>query len=140
MAAKFFCFGNTIGIFDNGEYFPAKDFDENRFREIIKELIVSKKFFSADLLLKDAMREYFDLKSQMRHYKGQCMADSEFYLRWREEILKDEEFIILSSETWQIERKKRRAARLARREEKNVGAMYFAKTKQKPSILKRHSD
>ena len=138
MAAKIFCLGDTVGTFDKGQYFPDKKFDETRFRKILKELILSKKHFSADLLLKEGIMKYFGLKSQIRHYKGKTMSDSEFYLRWRNEILEDENFKLFSSETWKKELQIRRNARDARRSDMNFGAFSEAKIKTVSSLNKRH--
>ena len=138
MAAKIFCIGDTVGTFDKGQYFPDKKFDETRFRKILKDLILSKKHFSADLLLKEGIKKYFGVREQIRHYKGQTMTDSKFYLRWREEILEDEDFKILSVETWDKERKKRHDAIVARKNENKYGAFMDARIKTVPSINKRH--
>ena len=138
MAFKVFCMENTVGIMDKGQYYPEENFDEKRFREILTELILSKKHFSADLLLKEGIKKYFGLKNQIRHYKGKTMSDSEFYLRWREVIMEDENFKVFSSETWKKELQTRRKARAARRSETNWGAFAEDKIKTAPSITKKN--
>ena len=138
MAAKFFCFKNDLGYVIKGVFYAVEDFDEVRFRKIIKDIIGRKKFYSADLLLKEVIKQYLGLKEQQRTYKKIGITDSEFYLFWRKVILEDEDFKISSVEVKEKSKEIYRRANKQRRAERNYGSFSEAKDNSCPIFLKRH--
>ena len=138
MAAKFFCYEDSLGIFDAGVYQPVKNFDQTRFRKIIKDLIGSRRHHSADLLLKEAIMLYLDVKEQVRHYKRKGITDSVFYMRWRKEILEDSEFKTYSVELQKKAKEVFYNAKKNRKKELNYRSFIEARDKTAKVTLARH--
>ena len=86
-----FCIEQQIGVIVEGMFYPMIVFNKIRFKTIIVELIHSKKFNSAEVLLKTAI-EQFTGYPIARTYKMQGLTDSEFYMKWRSVIKKHRSF------------------------------------------------
>lgn len=86
-----FCFEHQIGVIADGVFYPLTVFNKIRFKTIIVELIHSKKYGSAEVLLKTAI-EQFTGYQLAKVYKCKGITDSEFYMKWREVIKKHRSF------------------------------------------------
>jgi len=86
-----FCFEQQLGVIANGVFYPMTVFNKMRFKTIIVELIHSKKFGSAEVLLKTAIEQYTGY-NMARVFKQKGLTDSEFYMKWRAVIKKHRSF------------------------------------------------
>lgn len=82
---RVFCFEEKLGIIHERVFYPTK-LVKIKFMRIIVKRILSKKYAFADLLLKDAIKEYTGCNEIANLYKGQSLSDSSFYIKWRNKI------------------------------------------------------
>ena len=90
---KIFCWENSIGVVHNKEFFERR-FNKRQFITIIVRLIRTKRFSSADLILKEALKEYLHVTQFRNQYRGKCISDSLFYMKWRNIIKRNRTFIV----------------------------------------------
>lgn len=88
---KSFCYEKHIGLITDGVFYPMTVFNKMRFKTIIVELVNSKKFSSAEVLLKTAIEQYTGY-ALTRTYKFKGLTDSEFYMKWRSVIKQHKSF------------------------------------------------
>lgn len=98
MAQKFsskkraFTYGEHLVIIQDGKFSPI-DLDEERFKEVISQMLDSKwKAVNAELVLQEAIKKYTGISILVRFYKGLHNSESEFYCNWKKYIQELEKF------------------------------------------------
>ena len=133
---KAFCYEHHIGIITDGVFYPMTVFNKIRFKTIIVELIHSKKFRSAEVLLKTAIEQFTGYQLS-RVYKGKGITDSEFYMKWREVIKKHKSFyenasqLQVDKQKWENSVKEGRKKYLRQIEDENARYAMLARSRGK---------
>ncbi len=89
---KIFCLDDKVGLVYNQNFYALVTFNKRKFKCLLIELIKSKKFFSADVLLKTALKQYMGVEEFRKRFQDKGITDSQFYMKWRNLIKNHEEF------------------------------------------------
>lgn len=108
-----FCYDNFLGIIENREFQPI-EVDKIKFMRIIVQLIANSKCVAADVILKEAIKEYTEVNEFAKLYKGRNLSDSKFYMRWRERIKKHKKFEIVALQILEARQEKAQIIKKAR--------------------------
>lgn len=112
-AKRVFCFEGNLGIIHEKVFCPV-EVVKVKFMRIIVKRILSKKYAFADLLLKDAIKDYTGCNEIASLYKGQSLSDSSFYIKWRNKIKQHPHFQKISRPMVEAKKQKNDKIREAR--------------------------
>ena len=96
MNKRVFCFENDLGFIKEGIFYPIH-LDKLEFMRIICTLRSNTDYISADLLLKDAIKNYTNIDILAIQYKNKSLSDSVFYMYWLNKIRNNRKFKLTSS-------------------------------------------
>lgn len=107
-----FCFENQIGFVKDKKFIPVK-FEKVRFMRLIIGFWKKNptKCLSADMVLRQAIKDYTNTDDLVKYYRKVGMTDSEFYNVWRQIVKKNRKFQILNQEACQRSEKNRTIAK-----------------------------
>lgn len=112
-AKRVFCFEGNLGIIQERVFYPV-ELVKVKFMRIIAKRIATKKYAFADLLLKDAIKEYTGCNDIAILYKGKSLSDSSFYIKWRNKIKQHPHFQEISKPMVEAEKQRTDKIREAR--------------------------
>lgn len=116
-----FCLGMQIGIVEENKFIPIK-FEKIKFmRTIVKVLHENPtKCVTAEVVLRQAIKEYTKTEELIRLYNRKGITDSELYNAWRDIVKKNKRFQIVFKESSKRQEENRKSAKKNREMERVV--------------------
>lgn len=95
---RIFCLGERVGFVHNKNFYALVSFNKRKFKCLLIELIKTKQFYSADMLLKVALQRYMGIEEFCKRYQNKGNTDSVFYTKWRN-LIKNHKGFKLNAQT-----------------------------------------
>ena len=101
-----FTYGNQLGYVQYGMFMPVH-WDEERFKEVIDDILNYERNSTTARVLQLAMQRYTGIYVLERVFNGKSNRDSEFYITWKNYILNSEKFKKSNPSACKIAQKRR---------------------------------
>lgn len=86
-----FCLGDDIGFVKNGK-FVVVEYDEERFSQLVSNVIASKRACKPEDVLRKSLLIYIEAATIEKCHKKYRIYESAFYIKWLKIIADSEEF------------------------------------------------